>query len=68
MKVKLSEFMEKRYGIEMLPDNPVYAMAYVPFQAEKAKLFSPDQGFALGTMYQALNKPFCGSKCGDSDD
>ena len=43
-------------------------MAYVPFQEEDAKIFSPDQGYALGTMYYALNKPFYGSKCGDADD
>ncbi|MBQ1238903.1 MAG: spore coat associated protein CotJA [Ruminococcus sp.] len=54
--------------MELLPDTPVYAMAYVPFQSEKAKVFSPDQGFMLGTMYPALNKPFYGKKCGDADD
>jgi hypothetical protein len=43
-------------------------MAYVPFQSEKTKVFSPDQGFMLGTMYPALNKPFYGKKCGDADD
>lgn len=63
--MKLTEMIKRQYGIEMLPENPVYAMAYVPFQSEDSKTFSPDQGFALGTMYQALNKPFYGSKCGD---
>ncbi len=64
--MKLTEMIKQQYGLEPLPDNPVVAMAYVPFQSEDSKLFSPDQGFALGTMYHALNKPFCGSKCGDS--
>lgn len=66
--MKFSEIIEKQYGIDMLPDDLSYAMAYVPFQGQKNKLFSPDQGFALGTMYPELNKPFCGGKCGDGDD
>ena len=68
MKVKLAEIMEKQYGIPMLPDNPVPAMAYVPFQEDDAKIFTPDQGYALGTMYPALSKPFCGGKCGEAND
>ena len=68
MKVKLTEMIKRQYGIDPLPEKPVEAMAYVPFQKEDSKTFSPDQGFALGTMYQALNKPFYGSKCGDYDD
>lgn len=66
--MKFSEMVEKQYGIGILPDDVSYAMAYVPFQAQKAKLFSPDQGFTLGTMYPALNKPFYGSRCGDGND
>ena len=66
--MKLSEFMEKRYGIEMLPDNPVYAMAYVPFQAAKAKLFSPHKGSPPGRRYRALTKPFWVSRYGGRAD
>lgn len=66
--MKLTEYIKQQYGLSELPENPVYAMAYVPFQGEESKLFSPDQGFTLGTMYQDLNKPFCGSKCGDGND
>ncbi len=66
--MKLTEMIKRQYGIDALPENPVEAMAYVPFQEEDSKTFSPDQGFALGTMYQALNKPFYGSKCGDGND
>ena len=43
-------------------------MAYVPFQEDDAKIFTPDQGYALGTMYPALSKPFCGGKCGEAND
>ena len=64
----LTKIMEQQYGIPALPDDPVCAMAYVPFQSERQKLYSPDQGFAVGTMYQTLNKPFCGGKCGDDND
>lgn len=64
--MNVTDYAEKQYGIAKLPDNPVYAMAYVPYQGEGEKLYSPDQGFALGTMYPALNKPFFGSKCGES--
>ncbi|MBQ1349395.1 MAG: spore coat associated protein CotJA [Ruminococcus sp.] len=49
----------------MLPEKPVYAMAYVPFQAEQPKLYSPDQGLVAGTMFQKLDKPFFGSQCGE---
>ncbi|MEE1219462.1 MAG: spore coat associated protein CotJA [Ruminococcus sp.] len=39
-------------------------MAYVKFQPENAATYSPTQGFASGTMYPTLNKPFYGGKCG----
>ena len=68
MNVNLTEMAERQYGISMLPESPVYAMAYIPFQAEDSKLFSPNQGFSMGTMYPGLNKPFCGGKCGDCDE
>lgn len=64
--MNVSDLIEKQYGVARLPDDPAYAMAYVPFQEENEKLYSPDQGFALGTMYPALNKPFFGSKCGET--
>ena len=66
--MNLTEMAERQYGISMLPESPVYAMAYVPFQGERSKTFSPDHGFMLGTMYPDLNKPFYGSKCGDNSD
>ena len=39
--MKLMEMAAKQYGIAALPDNPVPAMAYVPFQEEDAKIFRP---------------------------
>ena len=61
----LTEFAEKQYGIKRLPEETAYTMAYVPFQAEQPKLYSPDQGLVAGTMFQKLDKPFFGSQCGE---
>ena len=66
--MNMTEMVRRQYGIAALPENPVPAMAYVPFQQEDAKVFSPEQGYMLGTMYRELNKPFCGGKCGDGND
>ena len=65
IKVKLDDFINEQYGISKLPENPVYAMAYVPFQQEQPKVYSPDQGLVAGTMFPSLDKPFYGGKCGD---
>ena len=48
-----------------MPEKTAYAMAYVPFQPDNHKQYSPDQGLVAGTMYPALDKPFYGSKCGE---
>lgn len=42
-----------------LPANPVVAMAYVPFQLDKAS-YSPEVALCEGTLFKVLNKPFCG--------
>lgn len=54
-KLKMPE-----YGITPLPENPVPAMAYIPYQ-NNDKLYSAEQGLVTGTMFPVLNKPF---KCG----
>lgn len=54
-KMKLPE-----YGITPLPENPVTAMAYIPYQIND-KLYSADHGIVSGTMFPVLDKPF---KCG----
>lgn len=54
------------YGITPLPENPVVAMAYVPYQNAQ-KTYSPEQGVLMGTMFPCLNKPFCGAG-GANDD
>ncbi len=42
-----------------LPHNPVVTMAYVPFQLDKTA-YTPEQALQNGTLFTALNKPFCG--------
>ena len=42
-----------------LPENPVPTMAYVPFQLDKT-VYSSDMALMEGTLFPALNKPFCG--------
>jgi len=64
--VKLDDFINEYYGISKLPENPVYAMAYIPFQQEESKVYSPDQGLISGTMFPELDKPFYGKKCGEA--
>lgn len=66
--MEITEIIKQQYGISKLPENPVEAMAYVPFQPENAKTYSPAQGFASGTMFPSLDKPFYGSKCGGKND
>ena len=62
--MKLDDFINEHYGLSKLPENPAYAMAYVPVQQEQDNVYSPDQGLVSGTMFPSLDKPFYGSKCG----
>lgn len=44
-----------------LPENPVPAMAYVPFQQYDARnLYAAEQAFTQGTLFPVLDKPFYG--------
>ncbi len=55
-----------QYGIRSpLPDDPVVAMAYVPYQQE-GKMYCPDQAIMNGTIFPELNKPFCCGREGKS--
>lgn len=51
------------YGLSSLPADTTVAMAYVPFQQQNSKLYSPAQALEAGTVYPILDKPFYGSKC-----
>lgn len=60
MAEELFRMASMQYGITPLPENPVVAMAYVPFQ-ELDKIYSAEQGLNQGTMFPVLDKPFlCG--------
>ncbi len=49
---------EKEYGISSLPANTVVAMAYVPYQKNMNKIYTPEQGLDQGTLFPVLDKPF----------
>lgn len=68
MEMELTEIIKEQYGLSRFPEKTSEAMAYVPFQPDNAPTYSPMQGFASGTMYPTLNKPFYGSKCGAHSD
>ncbi len=50
------------FGTSPLPDCPVTAMAYVPFQTDTG-MYNFDTALKNGTLYPNLNKPFLGGKC-----
>lgn len=51
---------ETNNEMSKFPKDVSVAMAYVPFQNDNT-LYSNEQGFAYGSMFKALNKPFKGS-------
>lgn len=60
----MDDFMKlasMEYGISPLPENPVPAMAYVPYQQLEA-VYGVEQGLMAGTIFPVLDKPFYG--CG----
>lgn len=68
MELEFIEIVNEHYGLSKLPKNPVEAMAYIPYQMDNSDTFTPVQGFACGTMFPVLNKPFYGNKCGAHND
>lgn len=55
-----------QYGIRSaLPEDPVVAMAYVPYQ-QRGKMYYAEQGLEKGTLFPELNKPFRCGKGGNS--
>lgn len=53
----IKELQNSEFFVQPLPDNPVIAMAYVPYQNAK-ELYSPEHGIQTGTMFPDLDKPF----------
>ena len=48
--------------MKYLPDNPVLAMAYVPFQTELIT-YTSKEAFDNGTLFPELDKKFYGGNC-----
>ena len=44
-----------------LPENPVVAMAYIPYQNPQ-EVYSVEEGINTGTMFPCLDKPFIGCR------
>lgn len=65
MNKLIMHMVAQQYGITPLPENPVVAMAYVPFQIAD-NVYSAEQGMSVGTMFPELNKPFEGASWGDN--
>lgn len=45
-----------------LPNDPVPAMAYVPFQQWNSSLLSAERALDAGTLFPVLDKPFYGGR------
>lgn len=45
-----------------LPQDPVPAMAYVPFQQWSSNLHSAERALDAGTLFPVLDKPFYGGR------
>lgn len=63
-----TKMIMEQYGIRPLPDDPVEAMAYVPFQPYSPEMCKAVLGYENGTMFRSLHKPFYGKRCGGKDD
>ncbi|MBQ8765729.1 MAG: spore coat associated protein CotJA [Clostridia bacterium] len=49
-------------NLPKLPDYPVVAMAYVPFQTELVT-YTSDEALCSGTLFPELDKNFYGGMC-----
>ncbi len=47
----------KPINIPVMPENPMLAQAYVPFQTWPDKLYSLEDGLRYGTIFPELNQP-----------
>ncbi len=64
----IKELQNSEFFIQPIPKNATVTMAYVPFQNAK-KLYSPEHGIQMGTIFPDLNKPFSPDcKNGGNDD
>lgn len=54
-----SEIVLDYTGLTPLPKDPTVTMGYIPFQT-KSRLYSEDKALKVGTLFEALDKPFLG--------
>ena len=66
--MEITAIIKDHYDLSAFPQSTPEAMAYVPFQMNNSATYTPMQGFASGTMFPSLNKPFYGNKCGVVND
>ena len=45
--------------IPFMPEDPVLAMAYVPYQ-QLQSVYTPEEAFSKGTLFPELDLPFTG--------
>lgn len=53
----IKELQNSDFFIRPFPKDTTVAMAYVPYQ-NAGKLYSPEHGIQMGTLFPELNKPF----------
>ena len=42
----------------VFPETVYYGNAYIPFQQWSGKIYSPEESFSAGTVFQELNQPY----------
>lgn len=57
----MTDMKDRPMPLTPLPDDPVPAMAYVPFQ-QLDRTFAPERALEAGTLFPELDKPFCGKQ------
>lgn len=62
-KITASDSKSDYKAVSLLPENPVLAMAYVPFQPSIDKLYDDKQALCNGTLFPCLDKPFMMGGC-----
>ena len=64
IKQEVGQVCSLRSGRAALPDDPVVAMAYVPFQ-QWGDVYEPERALDAGTLFPDLDKPFYGRRGGE---
>jgi hypothetical protein len=54
--------------IPFMPERPILAQAYIPFQQWPEKLYGLDKGLQEGTIFPELNQPYTWYEWEDYDE